>query len=120
MRPIAERSGLSLIQLACQWNLSNDPVACTVPTLIQEIGEGARSVESKRAELAALPAQQRLTEQDVAEIRAIGDNSGSMVLKGASPRHEGDERPDGWGLDERLAAVAQRWQIEPEQDLVKL
>ena len=110
MRPIAERTGLSMIQLACQWNLAHPAVSCVVPTLIQEAGPGARTVEAKRSELAALPR----------ELRRIGDNSGSMVLKGASPVHEGDERPDGWSLDERLAQVARRWRIEPARDLVKL
>ena len=42
------------------------------------------------------PAERRLSEADVAEIRAIGDNFGSMALKGASPDHEGEERPDRW------------------------
>jgi aryl-alcohol dehydrogenase-like predicted oxidoreductase len=119
IRPIAARAGLSMIQLACQWNLAHPPVATVAPTLIQEHDPSARTVEDKRAELAALPADDRLTPDDVAEIRAIGDNTGSMVLKGASPVHEGDERPDGWRLDDRLAKVARRWDIEPERDLVK-
>src|SRR3984957_114665 len=29
MRPIAQQAGLTLIQLACQWNLAHAPVACT-------------------------------------------------------------------------------------------
>ncbi len=120
MRPIAERAGLSMIQLACQWNLAHPAVSCVVPTLIQEAGPGARPVEDKRSELAALPRALRLTDDDVREIRRIGDNTGSMLLKGASPVHEGDERPDGWSMDERLAEVARRWRIEPARDLVKL
>jgi len=36
MRPIAERHGLTTLQLACQWNLAHDRVRCTVPTLIEE------------------------------------------------------------------------------------
>jgi aryl-alcohol dehydrogenase-like predicted oxidoreductase len=119
MRPVAERAGLSMIQLACQWNLAHEPVACVVPTLIQEIGDGARPVEDKRAELAALPAEMRLSAGDVEEIRAIGDNTGCMALKGASPEHSGDERPDRWDLDDRLVRVAERWGIEPERDLSK-
>ena len=117
MRPAAERAGLSMIQLACQWNLAHAPVACVAPTLIQEIGAGARPVETKRAELAALPAEVRLTAQDVEEIRAVGDNTGCMALKGASPEHSGEERPDRWDLDDRLAEVAGRWGIAPERDL---
>jgi aryl-alcohol dehydrogenase-like predicted oxidoreductase len=119
MRPIAQRTGLTMIQLACQWNLAHAPVACVVPTLIQEVGAGARPIESKRAELAALPAEPRLAPADVAEIRAIGDNTGCMALKGASPEHSGEERPDRWHLDQRLAEVAERWGIAPDRDLIK-
>ncbi len=117
MRAIAEREGLSLIQLACQWNLAHEPVACVVPTLIQEGGPGARTVEDKRAELAALRSARPLAAEDVARIRALGDNTGSMTLKGANPAHSGDERPDAWALDDRLGEVARRWGIEPERDL---
>ncbi len=120
MRPVAQRAGLTMIQLACQWNLSHAPVACVVPTLIQEVGPGSQTVESKRAELAALPADMRLTAQDVEEIRRIGDNTGCMALKGASPAHSGEERPDRWDLDDHLAHVAERWGIAPERDLTTL
>jgi len=71
------------------------------------------------AELATLPSELQLTDEDVATIRALGDNTGSMLLKGASPQHAGDEQPDRWTLDERLAVVARRWQIEPERDLTQ-
>jgi hypothetical protein len=89
------------------------------PTLIQESGPEARPIEDKRAELAALPAEQRLSDADVAEIRAIGDNTGCMALKGASPDHEGEQRPDRWPVDDRLQDVARRWRIEPHRDLVQ-
>ncbi|HEU4393435.1 MAG TPA: aldo/keto reductase [Solirubrobacterales bacterium] len=118
MLPIAARAKLTPIQLACQWNLAHPAVECVAPTLIQEAGEEACPIEAKRVELAHLPAEQRLTGEDVAEIRAIGDNTGSMVLKGASPAHEGEEQPDRWGLDEDLAAVGERWGIDPARDLV--
>jgi aryl-alcohol dehydrogenase-like predicted oxidoreductase len=117
MRPIAERAGLTPIQLACQWNLAHDAVSSVVPTLIQEAGEGTRPIEDKRAELAALPGEQRLSAEDIAEIRAIGDNAGCMALKGASPDHEGDERPDRWHLSEGLIDAASRWGIDPARDL---
>ena len=42
-----------------------------------------------------------------------------MALKGASPAHEGDERPDRWPLDDELRRLAGRWGIEPERDLVQ-
>jgi aryl-alcohol dehydrogenase-like predicted oxidoreductase len=118
LRPFAERHGLTPMQLACQWNLAHPAVAAVAPTLIQELGPGARAIEDKRAELAALPAEQRLSDEDVAAIRAIGDNAGCMALKGANPEHEGEERPDRWPLTEELAAVGDRWGIDPSRDLV--
>jgi aryl-alcohol dehydrogenase-like predicted oxidoreductase len=115
--PIAGRAGLTPIQLACQWNLAHPAVECVVPTLIQEAGPEAWPIEEKRAELAALPAEQRLGAEDVAAIRAVGDNTGCMALKGASSTHEGEERPDRWALSEELAAVGGRWGIDPKRDL---
>jgi aryl-alcohol dehydrogenase-like predicted oxidoreductase len=117
MRSLGERHGLTPIQLACAWNLSHGGVACAVPTLIQEAGEGARPIEDKRAELAAFPQGTRLSADEVAAVRAIGDNTGSMVLKGASPDHDGPSRPDRWPLTEALASLGRRWGIEPERDL---
>ena len=118
LRPIAERADLTPMHLACQWNLAHPAVASVAPTLIQEIGPEARPIEEKRAELAALPAELRLSTEDVEEIRAIGDNAGSMTLKGASPEHEGEERPDRWPLTEDLTTVGSRWGIDPARDLV--
>jgi aryl-alcohol dehydrogenase-like predicted oxidoreductase len=116
--PYAEKAGLPPIQLACQWNLAHPAVACVAPTLIQEAGPEARPIEEKRAELAALPAEIRLGAEDVAAIRAIGDNTGCMALKGGTPEHEGEERPDRWPLTTDLAAVGKRWGIDPERELV--
>jgi aryl-alcohol dehydrogenase-like predicted oxidoreductase len=119
MWPVAQRAGLTMLQLACQWNLAHPAVRCVVPTLIQELGPQARPVEDKRAELAALPEHVRLSQADVDEIRALGDNTGCMALKGASPDHEGEQRPDRWPVDDRLQDVARRWRIEPHRDLVQ-
>jgi hypothetical protein len=105
------------MHLACQWNLAHPAVECVVPTLIQEAYPGARPIEEKRAELAALPAEPRLSPDDVTAIRAIGDNTGCMTLKGASPEHEGKERPDRWPLSNELSAVGSRWGIDPARDL---
>ena len=117
LRPIAEWSGLTLMQLACAWNLAHEAVECVVPTLIQETGEGARPIEEKRIELASLPAGRELSRGDVVKIRKIGDNAGCMTLKGASPDHSGEERPDRWPVSPELAEAAGRWQIDPERDL---
>jgi aryl-alcohol dehydrogenase-like predicted oxidoreductase len=118
IRPIGERHGLTPLQLAAAWTLAQPAVACIAPTLIQEAGDGARPVEDKRRELAAAPAGSALTDEELAAIDEVGDNTGCMSLKGGSPAHEGDARADAWALDEDLRSVAARWGIEPERDLV--
>jgi aryl-alcohol dehydrogenase-like predicted oxidoreductase len=115
LRPIAQRHGLTLLQLAAQWNLAHPAVASVVPTLIQEGWDGAKPVEAQRAELAAVPAEVVLSDDEVAEIRAIGDNTRCMALKGGVPDHEGDARPDRWPLDGELEAIAARWHITPDE-----
>jgi aryl-alcohol dehydrogenase-like predicted oxidoreductase len=117
MRPYGERHGLTMLQLACAWNLAHPPVRCVAPTLIQESGQAARPIEDKRAELAAVSGAAGLTDEEVRAIRAIGENAGCMALKGASVEHEGAPRPDRWSLDGELVAVAARWGIDPERDL---
>jgi aryl-alcohol dehydrogenase-like predicted oxidoreductase len=119
MRPHAERHGLSMLQLACAWDLAQPAVRCVAPTLIQEAGESARPIEDKRAELAALDPSVRLSPEELEAIAAIGENVGSMALKGASVEHQGAALADRWGLDQELAAVAERWGIDPERDLRK-
>jgi aryl-alcohol dehydrogenase-like predicted oxidoreductase len=119
MRPIAERHGVTPLQLACQWNLAHAPVACVAPTLIQEAGPGARPIEDKRAELAAVPAEVVLSPEEVAEIRALGDNTGSMALKGAAADHEGEPQPDRWALTPELDRLASRWGIDPRRHLAQ-
>jgi aryl-alcohol dehydrogenase-like predicted oxidoreductase len=119
MRPLAERHGLTMLQLACAWNLAHAPVACVAPTLIQESGAGARPIEDQRAQLAAVASLDGLSDEEVAEIRRIGENTGCMALKGASAEHEGDPRPDRWPLDEHLRELAQRWDIDPGRDLAR-
>jgi aryl-alcohol dehydrogenase-like predicted oxidoreductase len=118
LRPFAERADLTPMGLACQWNLAHPAVECVAPTLIQEVGPEARTIESERAELAVIPAEGRLSDDDVAAIRAIGDNTNCMALKGANPEHEGGEQPDRWPLSQELAEVGGRWGIDPDRDLV--
>jgi len=120
LRPFAARHDLTMLQLAAQWCLAHEPVACVAPTLIQEIGAQARPIEDKRAELLATPAAVLLDEAEVSSIREIGDNSGSMSLKGADPQHEGEPRPDRWPLTADLDALARRWGIDPDRDLRQL
>jgi aryl-alcohol dehydrogenase-like predicted oxidoreductase len=118
LRPFAERHGLTTLQLAAQWTLAQPAVACVVPTLIQEPGPGARDIEEKRADLAAVPREIVLSADEIAEIEEIGENAGCMALKGGQPGHDGDERADSWPVTDELRAVARRWHIAPERDLV--
>ena len=115
LRPIAERHQLTLLQLACEWNLSQPAVRCVAPTLIQEPGPDAKPVEAKRAELAAVAVEPGLSPSEIAAIRAIGDNTGSMVLKGATEEYDGEPAADRWPLDRELVAVGERWGIGPER-----
>jgi aryl-alcohol dehydrogenase-like predicted oxidoreductase len=114
LRPIAERHGLTMLQLAAQWNLAHPAVASVVPTLIQESWDGAKLVEDQRAELATTPAGVVLSDEEVDEIRAIGDNTRCMSLKGGVPDHDGDAKPDRWALDADLEAIGARWDIAPD------
>ncbi len=116
LRPIAEAHGLTMLQLACAWNLQQQPVECVVPTLIQETSAGAKPIEAKVEELATLP-EVTLTADELSQIAEIGDNAHCMALKGANTEHEGDPLADRWGLDSDLEAVASRWQIDPRRDL---
>jgi len=119
MRPFAERHGLSMLQLACAWNLAQPAVRCVAPTLIQESGPQARPIEDKRAELAALTGERAggLEAEEVRAIRAIGENTGCMALKGASVEYEGAPLADRWPLSGHLQELAARWGIAPERDL---
>ncbi len=109
MRPIAEKHGLSIIQLACQWNLCQEPVKCVAPTFIQEAGEDATPIEDKIRDYAALPEENLLSEEEIGFIAQVGDNTGCMPLKGASARHEEQTRPDEWPMRPELLAVGERW-----------
>ncbi len=120
LRGIADRHGLTPLQLACQWTLAQPSVECVVPTLIQEPGPQAKPVETKRAELAATPTTTLLTDDEIAAITEVGENAGCMPLKGGSPLHTGAEVADAWPLDDDLRRLAGDWDIVPDRDLVEL
>jgi aryl-alcohol dehydrogenase-like predicted oxidoreductase len=117
MRPIAEKHGLTMLQLASLWTLAQPAVKSIVPTFIQETGASAKSYEDKIDEFAALP-EIELPEEDVQTILEIGNNKGCMALKGGSPAYDGEELPDQWPMNSDLRGVAERWNIRPEADLV--
>ena len=120
IRPIAEKHGLTMLQLACAWNLSQAPVKSVIPTLMQEVaqtnGIAPKTIEGKIDELAALPSV-TLSAEEIARIAEIGNNKGCMALKGGNPDHSGDPLPDRWPLNDELLEIAGRWKIEPARDL---
>ncbi len=117
MRPVAEAHGLSMIQLACIWNLSHLPVRSVIPTMIQEPGTSSKSISEKISELARLPDGVSLSAEEMREISEIGDNKGCMALKGGSHEHEGEPLPDRWELTPELREIGKRWGIDAESDL---
>jgi aryl-alcohol dehydrogenase-like predicted oxidoreductase len=116
MRSIAEKHGLTMLQLACVWNLSQQPVRSVVPTMIQEMATH-KTIEQKIAELASLP-DVLLSKEEVELIAEVGQNKGCMDLKGGNPQHTGEPVADRWSISGDLQAVAQRWGIDPEADLL--
>lgn len=117
IRGIAEKYNITPLQLACIWNLSQPAVQSVVPTIIQEVGEDAKTIESKVEELAKLP-EITLTEEELDIIARVGNNKGCMELKGANPGHTGDPLPDKWSLSNDHKQVADRWAVDPAKDLV--
>jgi aryl-alcohol dehydrogenase-like predicted oxidoreductase len=121
IRPIAEKYGLTMMQLASVWNLSQSPVRSVIPTLIQEVpqtnGVTVKTIEEKIDELAATP-DVTLSADEVAHISELGNNKGCMDLKGGNPAFTGEPAPDRWELTPDLLDVAARWGIEPARDLL--
>jgi aryl-alcohol dehydrogenase-like predicted oxidoreductase len=115
MRALAEKHGLSMIQFASAWNLSQEPVQCVVPTVIQEAGDEAIPIENKIRDYASLPEDFKFSAEEVEQVREWGDNTGCMMLKGASQRHDGPcERPDEWPMREELLTLAQQYELNCE------
>ena len=118
MREVADQHGVTLLQLACLWNLAHPAVESVIPTLIQEAGQDAKTIEAKLDDLAAL-SEICLTTEERNFITNIGNNKGCMDLKGANPNFDGpEELPDRWGLQSGHKEAGERWGIVPEQDLV--
>lgn len=117
MRAIAKAHNLTMLQLACIWNLAQTAVKSVIPTFIQEAGAGAKSIDSKVEELASLP-EVRLSDKELNSIAAVGNNKGCMSLKGGNLEHAGEPLADRWPLVPELLEVAGRWDIDPAQDLV--
>ena len=116
LRPFCEKYGVTPLQLACLWNLSQAPVRNVIPSLIQEIAPAEKCIETKVDELAALP-DVTLSPEDVERIAHIGNNKGCMALKGANRGHTTPPEADKWNLPPDLEAVGQRWSIDPDRDL---
>src|SRR6266404_5519642 len=116
MREIAENHKLTMLQLACLWNLSQPAVKSVIPTIIQEVGADARPIEAKVDDLASLP-DVKLNEEELEFIAEIGNNKGCMELKGANRSHTGVPQPDRWGIVLDHEVAAKHWEINPDADL---
>jgi aryl-alcohol dehydrogenase-like predicted oxidoreductase len=117
MREIADGRGMTLLQLACSWTLEQPAVESVVPTLIQEAMPDAKPIEALLEELAGVLNLQPLAPDEVSEIAQLGDNTGCMALKGASPQYLGPPQPDQWPMRDYHWETAKRWGIEPNRDL---
>ena len=86
-------------------------------------GAGRRTRGRSRTSAPSWPPCRRvppLSAEEVAEIRAIGDNTGRMALKGAAPGFDGEPRAGPLAARRRaLPRSPGRWGIEPERDLVE-
>ena len=116
IRDIAVNHHLTMLQLACAWNLSQPGVKSVIPTLIQEVGANAKPIETKVEELASLP-QVKLTEEELEIIAEIGNNQGCMELKGSNRAHIGEALPDRWSITLDHEVAAKKWSIDPDADL---
>jgi aryl-alcohol dehydrogenase-like predicted oxidoreductase len=116
MREIASHHKLTMLQLACLWNLSQPGVKSVIPTLIQEVGGDAKPIESKVDELAAL-LELKLNEDERAFMAEIGENQGCMELKGANRAHTGSAQPDRWEITKDHELIAKQWGVNPDRDL---
>ena len=104
MRAIADRHGLTLLQLACHWNLAHGPVHVVAPTLIEEPGS-SKSIEDKLAELAAVSVPSVLSDGGGRGDPRARRQHGVDGLKGAAPDYEGEPIADRWPLDDELVSA---------------
>lgn len=117
IQAIMDRHRLIPLHFACAWCLQQPAVKSVVPTLIQEVGPTGKPIREKLMELASLPSCQ-FDASELTRISEIGNNKGSMHLKGSSRAHAMASLADQWGLSSEVEAVARRWGIDPDQDLV--
>lgn len=111
-------SKMTLLELASAWTLSQPAVECVVPTLHQEADSSVKTIEAELEELARVnSSQKKLSKEVVEEITRIGDNRGTMSLKGGSPQYSGEIQADQWPMTADLEAIAKRWNIVPGRDL---
>ena len=118
LRPIAERHGLTPLQLAAQWNLAHEAGRAASCRRSSRSPARPRRSRTSAPSCSPRPPRSSLDDAEVAEIRAIGDNTGSMALKGADARPRGRRRaPDRWALtrelDARRAPLGHRARTRP-------
>ena len=117
-REIAEGHDLSLLQFSCKWDLGQTAVESVAPTLLQEPGPDAKSIEQQIDELSAVDDKDDLTAEEIEAVTKLGNNANCMALKGASTQYLGEPLGDQWQMTNELREVGKRWDIEPDRDLL--
>ena len=120
MRPIAERHGLTMLQLACAWNLAH--AAGAVRGADADPGERRRTRGRSRTSAPSWPPCRRRVAARAPrrsrELRAIGDNTRLDGAEGRERRTRGRARCRPLGARRASSRrVAARWEIDPRRDL---
>jgi hypothetical protein len=90
----------------------NTGVKSVVPTLIQEHGEGARSIESKLDDLAALPEQcLSARKRSKRSVRSVTTPAAWPSKAPASATKGQEPRADEWPMRPDLLDLATRWSL---------
>ena len=120
MRPIAERHGLTMLQLACQWNLAHAAVHCVAPTLIQEAGR-RRAADRGQARRARRRPRRGRAHAPMRSRRSARSATTPARWRSRAPRPStrATPQPDRWSITAELTAVAGRWGIDPQRTLAK-
>ena len=114
MRPLAEKYGVTMLQLACLWTLNQTAVKSVIPTFIQEVGPNTKLIEAKIDELASLP-NLTLSPEDCETIRRIGDKQstnfgisdslGVIKLEDVITRDSNPDNMDGGSVSKTLVLI---------------
>ena len=99
MRHVGAAHGLTPLQLACQWNLAHEPVECVVPTLIQEPGAAAKTIEAEAGRARGRAARHPAEPRRGRHRRLDRQQQGLHEAEGRRPRPRRPRAPRPLGAD---------------------